>query len=310
MNYIGIDVGGSHISSGLVQDHSIVAKSHMQVRENSSLVALLPALENAVRALLKRAENQNCHGIILSFCGIVDGLAGRIIETNGKYHDAPEIDFPEWARSRFGLPLRIENDARAALLGEHVAGAAQDFDDIVMIILGTGVGGAAMINRKLLRGKHSQAGCLLGHFGSAVQGRLCSCGNLGCIEAEASTAVLDCVSREHPKYSTSSLRNVQRLTFKDLFSHADAGDSCAREIRERCIQVWAAGAVSWIHAYDPELVVFGGGVMSAADAILPTIQSYVERHAWTPWGKVVIRKAALGNEASLFAGPALLEHAQ
>lgn len=310
MNYIAIDVGGSHVSSALVDGHSIVASSHIPVCENSSLMALLPALENAVRALLKRAEDRKCQGIILSFCGIVDGLAGRIVKTNGKYRDATEIDFPEWARSRFGLPLRIENDARAALLGEHVAGAAQDFDDVVMIILGTGVGGAAMIERKLLRGKHSQAGCLLGHFGSAVQGRLCSCGNLGCIEAEASSAVLDSLSREHPKYAASSLRNVHRLTFKDLFSHADAGDSCARDIRERCVQVWAAGTVSWIHAYDPELVVFGGGVMSAADAILPNIRSYVERHAWTPWGKVVLRKAALGNDASLFAGPALLAHAQ
>jgi glucokinase len=310
MNYIGIDVGGSHVSSGLVDGHSIVAKTHMQVSDNSSLGALLPELEDTVRALLKGAANQNCHGVILSFCGIVDGLAGRIVETNGRYHDAPEIDFPEWARSRFGLPLRIENDARAALLGEHVAGAAQDFDDVVMVVLGTGVGGAAMIDGKLLCGKHSQAGCLLGHFGSAVPGRLCSCGNLGCIEAEASTAVLDSVSREHPNYSASSLRNLQRLTFKDLFSQADAGDSCARDIRERCIQVWAAATVSWIHAYDPELVVFGGGVMSAADAILPIIQSYVERHAWTPWGKVVVRKAALGNDASLFAGPALLAHAQ
>jgi glucokinase len=306
MNYIGIDVGGSHISCALVNGTTIAAKRHIDVSDNSSLTALLPALEDLICAPLTRRENRECQGIALSFCGIVDNLAGRIIQTNGRYRDAPDIDFPEWARRRFGLALRIENDARTALLGEWVVGAARDFDDVVMIILGTGVGGAAMIGGKLLRGKHSQAGCLLGHFGAEIEGRLCSCGNLGCVEAEASTAVLDSICREHPKYPASSLRDLERLTFKDIFFHADAGDICARDVRERCVQVWAAATVSWIHAYDPEVIVFGGGVMSAAAAILPSIKTYVDRHAWTPWGKVELRKAVLGNEASLFAGPALL----
>jgi glucokinase len=310
MNYIGIDVGGSHICCALVNGRVIAAKQPIDVSDNSSLKALLPALEDSICSLLKHEESQSCQGIAFSFCGIVDTLAGRIIQTNGRYSDAPDIDFPEWACNRFRLPLRIENVARTALLGEWVAGAARGFGDVVMIILGTGVGGAAMIGGKLLRGKHSQAGCLLGHFGAKIQGRLCSCGNLGCVEAEASTAVLETICHEHSSFAESSLRGLERLTFKDVFLHADAGDTCARDIRERCIQVWAAGTVSWIHAYDPELIVFGGGIMSAPDAILPSIQTYVDRHAWTPWGKVVLRKAVLGNEASLLAGPALLAEAR
>jgi glucokinase len=174
-----------------------------------------------------------------------------------------------------------------------------------MIMLGTGVGGAAMIGGRLLRGKHGQAGCLLGHFSCELGGRLCSCGNVGCVEAEASSSVLDGLCREHPQFAGSALAHLEHVTFKDVFAHADGGDPCAKSIRDRSLRVWAAAAVSWIHAYDPEVIIFGGGVMSAADSILPAISAYVDRHAWTPWGKVRLRKGALGNDAPLFAGAAL-----
>ena len=304
MTYVAIDLGGSHAACALVDGSKIVVKQHIAVSDNKSLATLLPRLEGSIRDLLKHAT-EDCEGIAFSFCGIVDAAEGRIIQTNGRYYDAPSINMPEWALSRFGLPLRMENDARTALLGEWVAGAARSFNDVVMIMLGTGVGGAAMIGGKLLRGKHGQAGCLLGHFSCELKGRLCSCGNVGCVEAEASSSVLDGICRDHPQYAGSALADLEHVTFKDVFSHADAGDRCARSIRERSLQVWAASAVSWIHAYDPEVIIFGGGIMSAAETILPAVSAYVERHAWTPWGKVILRKAALGNEASLFAGLAL-----
>ena len=304
MSYIAIDLGGSHAACALVDGSTIIAKQNFEISDNKSLRGLLPRVEDSVRDLLHQS-NDHCNGIAFSFCGIVDAVQGRIIQTNGRYYDAPLMDLREWATSRFALPLRIENDARTALLGEWVAGAARGFDDVVMIVLGSGVGGAAMIGGRLLRGKHGQAGCLLGHFSCELAGRLCSCGNVGCVEAEASSSVIDGICRQHPQYEGSALVDLQHVRFKDVFAYADAGDECARSIRERSLRVWAAAAVSWIHAYDPEVIVFGGGVMSAAEDILPAITEYVDRHAWTPWGKVTLRNAALGNEASLFAGPAL-----
>jgi glucokinase len=304
MSHVAIDLGGSHAACALVDDSTIIAKQSFEFSDNNSLGILLPRVEDSVRELLQHAS-QGCEGIALSFCGIVDAVQGRIIQTNGRYHDAPSIDLRGWALSRFGLPFRIENDARTALLGEWIAGAARSFDDVVMVMLGTGVGGAAMINGKLLRGKHGQAGCLLGHFSCELSGRLCSCGNVGCVEAEASSLVLDGICREHPQYTASALADLEHVTFKDVFANADSGDRCALSIRERVLRVWAAAAVSWIHAYDPEILVFGGGVMSAADSILPAISAHVDRHAWTPSGKVILRKGALGNEASLFAATAL-----
>jgi glucokinase len=81
----------------------------------------------------------------------------------------------------------------------------------------------------------------------------------------------------------------------------------AREICDRCLRVWGTAIVALIHAYDPELIVVGGGVMKSADRILPFLQSYVDRHAWTPWGKVKVCNAELGNNAALLGAIPLLE---
>ena len=310
MTYIGVDVGGSHVTCALVSGGTLLAKRESAVPDNASLAKILPWLEDSINSLLNRSAHGRCNGIGLSFCGIVDSKSNRIVQSNGKYVDAASVDLTQWAFSKFKLPIRMDNDARAALLGERSAGAARGYDDIVMFVLGTGVGGAAMIDGRVLRGKHAQAGCLLGHFGCELSGRVCSCGNVGCAEAEASTAVLEEICRKHAQYLGSSLSTLPEIKFKDVFLHAAQGDHCAKSIRDRSLKVWAAAVVSSIHAYDPEVVVLGGGVMGAAYSILPVITEYVRRHAWTPWGQVVLCHASLGNEAALFAAEALFSEKQ
>ena len=134
---------------------------------------LRPSLDTFARVIRRLLENasvaQNeCLGIALGFCGLADARIGRVVSTNKKYEDAPAIDFSAWAAHEFNLPFAIENDARMALLGERHAGAARGIDNLVMITLGTGIGGAAMIEGKLLRGRHAQAGCLGGHLPAKV----------------------------------------------------------------------------------------------------------------------------------------------
>jgi glucokinase len=94
--------------------------------------------------------------------------------------------------------------------------------------------------------------------------------------------------------------------FRELFEEAAAGDEVALAVRDRCLSVWCADAVALVHAYDPELIVIGGGVMKSAANIIPTIQSHVREHAWTPWGKVQVRAAELGNDAALLGAVPLL----
>jgi glucokinase len=102
------------------------------------------------------------------------------------------------------------------------------------------------------------------------------------------------------------LAGEENIDFKTLFALADSGDRVAVEVLDYCLKVWAAGAVGLIHAYDPERIVIGGGVMRNAAIILPYIQAYVNQHAWTPWGKVEIVAAQLGTNAGLFGAIPLL----
>ncbi|MGB0051382.1 MAG: ROK family protein, partial [Terracidiphilus sp.] len=215
-----------------------------------------------------------------------------------------------WSRESLGLPLFAENDARMALLGEAYAGAGRGFENTVMITLGTGIGGVAMIEGKLLRGKHAQAGCIGGHLPVRLDGRKCTCGAIGCAEAEASGWALPLLVKEWAGVENSPLNRCENIGFRELFTEAARGDKIACEIRDHCLRVWATVTVGLVHAYDPEIVIFGGGVMKSADEILPYIQSHVHRYAWTPWGKVEVRAAELGGNAALLGGIPMVAQAK
>lgn len=308
MKALAIDLGGTHATCGLVVDQTILACESLDTNRAKSLRAVLPAIEDVFRKLVKHQtlSFDNFSGIAVGFAALVDSRAGRILSTNGKYDDAKDTDLAAWSREAFGLSLRIENDARMALLGECYGGAAKGFSDVVMMTLGTGIGGVAMIEGKLLRGKHSQAGCLGGHLPVLFDGRPCTCGAIGCAEAEASGWALPGIVRDWPGASASALSKYPNIGFKDLFEEATNGDDVALAVRDRCLKVWAADAVGLVHAYDPELIVIGGGVMESADVIIPAIEAHVQKHSWTPWGKVQVKRAELGNNAALVGAVPLL----
>jgi glucokinase len=303
-----IDLGGSHATIAVVQGAAVLASRELAMDPSRNLRPVLHQFADAMRELARKLEldPQLCLGVALGFCGLADARIGRVISTNKKYDDAPEIDFRSWSRNEFGLPFAIENDARMALLGERHVGAARGYDNLVMITLGTGIGGAAMIEGKLLRGKHAQAGCLGGHLPAKVGGRVCTCGAVGCMEAEASGWALPIMAKEWNGFRESELARRERIDFRAVFELAQAGDRIATEVRDYCLQVWATASVGLIHAYDPEMIVIGGGVMRSAGVILPYIQKFVHDHAWTPWGKVRIVAAELGNNAGLFGAVPLL----
>ena len=309
---LAIDLGGSHATCAIVQDRSILVSEDILADSAENLSALLVRAQDTFRKLAHQLQvsSKDCHGIAIGFPGLVSTREGRVLSTNAKYEDAPGLDLAAWSRESFGLPLRIENDARLALLGEVYAGAAQGFTEVVMMTLGTGIGGVAMIAGKLLRGKHAQAGCLGGHIPVMFSGRPCTCGGIGCAEAEASGWALPLVFAEWPGAGDSSLAKYSKFGFKELFEQAEAGDQVAVGIRDRCLKVWCAAAVALVHAYDPELIVMGGGAMKNASTITPVIQSHVQKHAWTPWGKVEVRAAVLGNHAALLGAVPLLSDTQ
>jgi len=309
---LAIDLGGTHATCALVRDTEVLSKQTVESSGSHSLAPLLPCFASVMRDMAKRhgASTQDCAGLALGFCGLADFDSGRVLSTNKKYEDAPELDLSSWARAELGIRFCIENDARMALLGERSAGAAHGYADIVMMTLGTGIGGAVMMGGKLLRGRHGQAGCLGGHLVMNPHGRRCTCGATGCAESEASTWALPAICNSWPGFADSRLSNEDLLNFAALFRVADAGDAVANEIRDHCIDIWAALAVSLVHAYDPAVIVVGGGVMRSGDRILPAIRQRVQETAWTPWGKVRVEAAQCGENAALLGAIPLLDEGQ
>jgi glucokinase len=305
---LAVDIGGTHANCGLVENDNILARKSVDISYAMNIRAVLSRVEEVFRKLIaaQSMSLSGFQGIAIGFPGLVDSRIGRVVSTNKKYDDAPEVDFVAWSRESLGLPLRIENDARLALLGESYAGAARGFQDVVMMTLGTGIGGVAMIEGKLLRGKHAQAGCLGGHIPVLFNGRPCTCGGIGCAEAEASGWSLPGIVKDFPGVSESSLSKYPNVGFKQLFEEAAQGDKTALAIRDRCLNIWAADATALVHAYDPEIIVIGGGVMESASIIIPYIESHVHKYAWTPWGKVQVRSAELANNAALVGAIPLL----
>jgi glucokinase len=306
MKILAVDLGGTHATCAVVEGTRIHARETVGLPGSVSMANALSAVAEPL-SRLKAAYGGEAIGF--GFCGLVDSPRSRIASTNGKYTDGPDLDLSRWAMDRFGLPLRLENDARLALLGECYGGAAKGEGDVVMFTLGTGIGGVAMIGGQLLRGKHGQAGVLAGHVPVNYAGRRCTCGALGCAESEASGWALPLVSRDWPDFSSSALASRQ-IDFENLFACAGAGDRVSREIVDHCLRVWGAAAVAAIHSFDPDLLVYGGGVMKSAAVILPFLQDYVSTNAWTPWGKVRVLAAQLGSDAALLGVVPLFEQEQ
>jgi glucokinase len=301
---LACDLGGTRMKIGVVRGDRVLARAIEPAHSKRGLAPRLPVLKAAWLRLLEKAKLrlEDCAGVSVAFPSLVDPATGRVLAEYGKYADAPDLDLRAWARAELGLPLAIENDARMACIGEWRAGAGQGTDNLVMMTLGTGLGTAAIMEGRVVRGRHGQAGVLGGHLTVQCGGRLCSCGNLGCAEAEASTAFLGDMVVRMPAWDFSSLRQAATLNFGLVFRHAAAGDPCAVALRDHSLQVWSSLAVNLIHAYDPELVILGGGIMAHAATILPAVQAHVRQHAHTPWGQVRVVASALADDAALVAG--------
>lgn len=307
MIFLAGDLGGTQLKLGVVRDGRILAHAVEPSQSHLGLAPRLPVIAATWRRLLKELAlaPSHCAGIAIAFPSVVDNASGRVLVDYGKFSDALRIDLRAWAWQEFVLPLAIENDARLALIGEWRAGAGGGCDDIVMMTLGTGLGVSAVIEGRLLQGRHGQAGVLGGHITVRPGGRTCACGNRGCAEAEASTSRLPEIAADTAGFAHSPLRHADPLDYAAVFRHAAAGDPCACALRDHSLAVWGALAVSLIHVCDPALLIVGGGI-AAAPGVLPAIAAHVHRHAHTPWGRLRVTPAAFGATAALIGGEWLL----
>jgi glucokinase len=305
---IAIDLGGTHASIGVVRENDLLVSRDIDVEATHGLESLLPRLRETVLALVEQQglSLRDCLGVSLSLPSLVDFAAGQVVSANNKYPDATSINLRQWATDAFGLPLVLENDARAALLGESVAGAARGYKDVLMMTLGTGVGSAMLVGGVPFRTAQPQAGNLGGHIPVRLDGRKCSCGAFGCMESEASGWALPLVAREMAGFPYSSLARESKLDFVTAFAHSDKGDTVAVNLIRHCIHVWSLGAVGLVHAFGPQVILIGGGIAARAE-VTSSISEYVLKYAWAPAGPVSIIAAQLGNLAPLYSAVPLLQ---
>jgi glucokinase len=302
MPTLAVDFGGTLIKLGIVEHGRPLATSTLPAHADGGLASRLPAVERGLRELCgaRGLAPRECVGLGISFPATVDHRHNRVLDEFGKYADAMNIDLPRWARERLGLPLTMDSDGRLAAIGEWQHGAGQGCDSMVAMVLGTGIGTGAIVEGRVLRGRSGQAGILGGHQTIDSDGPLCYCGNVGCAEAIASVDNAMAQVRALPGYDASPLRELPRVDFVTLFEVARDGDPVATRAVDWVVAKWAAVAVNLIHAYTPERLVIGGGIMRSADLILPRIRSYVQQHALTPKTLAVeVVAAQLGGDSAL-----------
>lgn len=300
MYFVSIDLGGTIIKIGLWRDECILGCIKLDAVLELGMTPHMFQIERAVDELLARFGLAGFDGLGIAFPGLADKDRSKVISTNEKYDDAVDIDLNEWVASKWNVPFYIDNDARLATIGEWQYGSGRGIKNIVMMTLGTGIGTGVVIQDEVLYGKHYQAGSLGGHFIVDYKGQLCSCGNRGCVESLSSSFFLRRIIATHPHVSEQFKASHASCNFKDIFLLAGEADADARIIRDTCMDVWAAAVISFIHAYDPELVILGGGVMKSSETILAHINRKVVQSAWTPSEPVPVVASMLGDRAALY----------
>jgi len=298
-----IDLGGTKIKLGLLRDHQVLEIRTFPSMEKMGLGNRLPGIEECINSLLRthRRHGEDFSGIGIGFPGIVNTRENRVLSTP-KYKDASELDLNKWAERSWSVPLRMDNDSRLACLGEWKSGAGRGVDDLVIVTFGTGFGSSAVMEGRLIRGAHYQAGILGGHSSVDFKGESCICGNRGCVETLASSWALPGIigrQRDEP--------NAYRgdADYYSLFEAYRRGDKAAVKLVDGFMDSWGAALVNLIHAYDPQLVILGGGVMNSGDIILPAMKARIEKYAWLPWGMVELKASVLGDMAALVGGSCL-----
>ena len=301
MKTISIDLGGSNVKMGVVEDGKVLCFTSIPSCSGNGLLPLLPEVERVCREWVAQYD---VSAIGFAFPSLVDVKEKRILGHNGKFPDYEQVDLEHWVWDCFQLPMFIDNDASAAALGEGRYGSAADTDDFVLLILGTGIGAAACMDGHLLRGRHHQAVSMFGHIPLKVDGRTCDgCPGVGCAEAQASTWALQYMVQESPL--DSPLKVEPTVDFKCLKRYYDQQDPLAIAIFEECCAYWANCLIAMVYAYDPEVVVLSGGVVRWGADLTDHVTRLVRERAWTPWGDLQFRMAENPEQSVLLGLHAL-----
>lgn len=312
MYYIGVDLGGTNIAVGIVnEDLKLVKKASVptQADKPDQIVADMAAL---CHRLIKEngIDISEIAYVGIASPGIADREAGEIVYAN----NIPFHHFPLAGKLKelFPVPaVYLENDANAAALGEAKAGAARGARNVIMVTLGTGVGGGIVIDGKVYMGSNCAAG-ELGHVVIEKDGYPCSCGRRGCWEAYSSATGLIRMTREgmekHPESKMHEWAAKEgKVSGRTAFDSMRAGDAAAAEVVETYISYLACGIGNMINVFQPEAIVLGGGVSNERENLLSLLRPLMAKESY---GGGIVRTpelciAELGNDAGIVGAACL-----
>lgn len=277
MMVLGIDIGGTQVKAGMVDEKGAILASRT-IPTPADLDDFLPSLQDAIRWLLEATARPagvgvGCKGIINCDSTMVEILPGTL-------HFLEGLRLSDIVGMPPDVPVFADNDARVALAGEMVWGAAAGLRNVLMLTLGMGVGGAVLANGQVLRGHAGVAGHL-GHMTVDPDGAQCACGNRGCLETVFSARAIEgeawaAVHRGCASTLTRLFRQHPQLaTCRTIFQAAAEGDELCRSIVNKAIGKLAAAIAGLLHIFDPELVILGGHVADAGAELLVPLQEQV-----------------------------------
>lgn len=314
--YIGIDIGGTRHNIGLSgQDGILVEHIEKNTNRQGGPKAMISSIVEIINQLTSKnkIDKSRIKRIGIGFGGPVNSYKGiviRSVHVDGwnEYPLAQEI------ANLVNIPVIIDNDVNAAVLGEWYFGAGKGYQNIFYVNIGTGIGGGAIVNNQLVRGASMNA-TEIGHMKvTEVPPRLCGCGAWGCLEAICSGDSIGKRATERLVFEDSVLkRNGQlKVSGKMVYDAADQGDPLAREIIDQSIKILGTKIADVITLFNPDLVIIGGGIVSRPDAsFLNPLTSVIKRTAMKEASEHVnIVKAENGYLAGVIGGVALAIHAK
>ena len=289
---IGIDFGGTNLKSGIFSEDGETVVFYEDKLNDFTVSGDL--LKNLISHVKKISKDFKLNSGGLAVKGLVNIETGILEDDIGAGALLAGKNLKEIFSNELKIPFNVENDARAYAMGEYKFGAGKGSKAMVCMTLGTGVGCAVILNGKPFYGSDPLGGILGGHISINKDGPECPCGNKGCLELYCSaTAFMQRVTVEHP-----DLKNNEYI-LEEFFKKIENNDDNYFNTLHGFQHDLSIGIVNAIHAYAPEIVVLGGGVMKSSHLFLPRLIELVHNRAWTfPRKKVQIKASILGNKAA------------
>ena len=270
---IGVDIGGTSVKLGIVdENYNVLEKLRFPTGENCTAEGIINGIIENCRLLINKYEVE---AIGIGSAGRVDSERGMVLRAG----NLPFVDEPVAVKvqNALKLPTFIDNDGSCALIGEKTAGVCKGCKDALIITIGTGIGGAILINDRIVRGHNNRAG-ELGHFILDRNGVECECGLRGCFERYASaTALIEHTQKAVERNPESILSSLAKdgINGKTVFDAKDKGCPIAKELLDEYGRVLADGINSLIHIFQPEAIAISGGVANQGDNLMSLIRPYI-----------------------------------